>query len=114
MPLRMVASLMRRSLFQLVAVGRLVATRRALDALPVVASFVGFRAPGRDDASFVAFCVRIDQRNFQPVYHTNRGNAIFAVIETVVRLFDGWTFENSRRIRESYAVQSKIAAILTF
>jgi hypothetical protein len=88
--------------------------RRAFDSLPVAASFVRFRAPGRDDSSFVAFCVRINQGNFQAVHQANGIDAILAVIEAVVRLLDGWTFENPHCVCESYAVQLEVAAILTF
>ena len=108
------ASLLLRSLPQLVRRELLVAARRALDALPVVASFLGFRAPGRDDASFVVFCVRINQGNFQAIHQADGVGAVLAVIEAVVLLFDGWTFEDPYSVRESYAVQFEVAAILAF
>src|SRR5208337_4043013 len=87
MPLRISTSLTRRSLFQSVPC-------LAFDVLPVVASFMRFRSPCRNDASFVIFSVRINHRNFQAVYKADGVHPGFAVVETVIDPFNGRPLEN--------------------
>src|SRR5208337_3939478 len=83
MPLRISTSLTRRSLFQSVPEPCL-----AFDVLPVVVSFMRFRSPCRNDASFIIFPVRINHRNFQAVHKADGVHPCFTVVETVIDSFN--------------------------
>ena len=81
-PLRMVAAVARRSLFQSVV-------RLTFDALPVSTPFVRFRAPCRDNPSFILAPVRVNNGYFEPIDNADRVHANLAVIEAIVNLFKG-------------------------
>jgi hypothetical protein len=117
MPLRILVSVMRRNLFQLVALAlsvRFFMERSILKVLPVGAALVRLRAPGRDDAPFVIRFVDIDHRNFQAVYNADGINARLAVVEPVIHFFEGWTVEDADGVSKGYAVHCDVAPVLIF
>src|SRR5262252_3168550 len=103
-PFRISASLMRRSLSQSVLL--------VFEALPEVASFLRRGSPRGDDAPRVIVFIRVDHCDFYAVHKTDRVNSDFAIIETVVNLFDGRTIENSLGVVESNSVSRNVAAVL--
>ena len=113
MPLWIAVELRRLSLFQLVP-GLGLILRTTFDALPVGAPFLRFRAPCRDDASFVMFPVRIDDRDFQAVYQPYGVGPDFFVVETVIDLFKRRTLENTLGVTERDAVANEVGAVLVF
>src|SRR5205823_371343 len=105
-PSRISASLMRRSLFQSVPVPRL-----EFDVLPVVAPFMRFRAPCRDDSSFAILSVRVNYRNLQAIHKTDGVHPDLAIVEAVIDPFNSRPLENPLRILERNSVQCDIAAV---
>src|SRR5208337_2387447 len=109
MPLRISASVTRRSLFQSEPVPCL-----AFDRLPVATSLMRFRSPCRDDASFVILSVRIYHRNFQTVHEADCVHPSFALVETVINPFNRRPLEDPLRILERNPMQFDIAAVFPF
>jgi len=109
MPRRIWVALTCRSLSQCVAAARL-----AFDAFPVVPSFVWFRPPCRDDPSFFITSVRVNYRDFKPVYQVDCLHSRFAVIETIVYLLNRRPIKDPLRVLESNAMPRKVAAVLPF
>lgn len=94
MPLRMLAALARRSFFQ--SVPRLPCL--AFEGFPVCTPFVRFRAPCRDNPSFIVVPVGVDDRNFESVDYADRVHPNFPVIKTIVNLFECRSLKNPHRI----------------
>jgi hypothetical protein len=105
MPLRISASLSRRTLFQSVP-------RLALEILPEVAPFVRFRSPCRDDASFAIRFVRIDHSDFASTMEKSESMPSGSRTVSIIDLLDSRTVENPLRIFEGNSVPSNVAAVL--
>ena len=102
------SALMTRSFSQSVPVLR----RLDFDAFPVAASFMRFRSPWRDDASLLIVSIRVNYRDFETVYHSNRINSSFAILKTIIHSFNRGSVEDSQGVLEGNAVTSNIALIL--
>jgi hypothetical protein len=107
MPRRIWASLLWRSLLQSVP-----APRSDFDVLPVRASFVRFRPPRRDDASFVVVFIRVNHRNFQAVHQANRIDSALAVVETVINPLNRRPVEDTCSIFKGNPMSDEIATVL--
>jgi len=73
---------------------------------------VRLRSPRGDDAPFVIASVRIDQRDFQTLHQTDRINASFPVVKTVIDLLNCRPFKNSLRVLERNPVAANVALVL--
>ena len=71
-----------------------------------------FRSPCGYDVTLILFSVGIYHRDLDAVYHADRINSDFTVVETIVFTFDGWTVENADRICKCDPVTSEIREVL--
>src|SRR5712671_1312411 len=114
-PRRISAGVIRRSLSQSVPLVPLRKTPSGFDVLPVRPSLARLRAPRRDDAPLVIlFSVGINYCYFQPTNQSDCIDSILTVVKSIIRDFDGRTFENPDRIFESNSTQLTVAAVLSF
>src|SRR5580700_826691 len=113
-PRRISAGVRRRSFSQSVPFAPLRRGRSGFDVLPILPSLARLRAPRRDDAPLVFFPVGINYCDFQPVDEPDGIDSILAVVEPVIRTFEGRAFENPNCVFEGNAPRLPVAAVLLF